>query len=65
MYRFIHYLKTCQEIKSKQKEFGFVAKTDFNEGLKKRYNDTIKIQLNRKSWWVDYRSSFFDELISI
>jgi hypothetical protein len=46
MYRFIHYLKTCQEIKSKQKEFGFVAKSDFDEGLKKRYNDTVKIQLD-------------------
>jgi hypothetical protein len=37
MYYFIHYLKTCQEIKSKaKKEFGFVAKTDFEEGLKKQ-----------------------------
>jgi len=36
MYYFIHYLKTCQEIKSKQKEFGFEAKSDFEEGLKKR-----------------------------
>jgi len=35
MYYFIHYLKTCQEIKSKQKEFGFVAKTDFEGGLRK------------------------------
>jgi len=35
MYRFIHYLKTCQEIKSKQKEFGFVVKSDFEKGLKK------------------------------
>jgi len=46
MYYFIHYLKTCQEIKSKKKEFSFVARSDFEEGLRKTiewyYKNPIK-----------------------